>query len=109
MKFQQYVDRGHCIGIYEEISLEKYFEFESSAERRHEFIDGKIIAMSYTSEERGMIVSNLTRVFANCLLEQDCSVYASDRMLYVQGCNQVYYPDLLLFAASSCFIPQVKT
>jgi Uma2 family endonuclease len=78
------------------ISLESYFEFESQSERKHEFVDGKIVAMAYTSEAHGKIASNLTRLLGNCILDRDCDIFASDRMLFIPACNQVFYPDLLM-------------
>ena len=77
-------------------SLAAYFEYEFQSEGKHEFVDGKIVAMSYTSEEHGKIVSNLTRLLGNCLLNKDCDVFTSDRMLFIPACNQVFYPDLLV-------------
>ncbi len=78
------------------VSLEDYFEFEYKAERHHELIDGKIVAMAYTSPEHGQIASNLSLVIGLCLREKDCSVYIGDRMLLVPDCKGVFYPDLLL-------------
>ena len=84
-------------------ALEAYFNLEYKAERRHEFIDGKVVAMAYTSEEHGTIVSNLNRLLGNCLSEQDCSVYASDRMVLVPGCNGSFYPDVLVVCGEHQF------
>ena len=84
-------------------ALEAYFNLEYKAERRHEFIDGKVVAMAYTSEEHGTIVSNLNRLLGNCLSEQDCSVYASDRMVVVPGCNGSFYPDVLVVCGEHQF------
>jgi len=90
------------------ISLDAYFEFEFQSERKHEFVDGKIVAMAYTSEEHGKIVSNLTRLLGNCLLDKNCDVYASDRMLFVPACNQVFYPDLLVVCGQHEFYQSSK-
>ncbi len=85
------------------ISLEDYFAFELKAEGKHEFIDGKIVAMAYTSEPHGKIASNLNRLMGNCLLEKVCDVYVGDRMLFVKDCNQVFYPDLLIVCGKHKF------
>lgn len=77
-------------------SLEAYFEKEFIAEARHEFINGDIRAMAYTSENHGLIITNIVRVVANCVLEKDCKVFGGDRMLYVEKCNKVFYPDVML-------------
>lgn len=78
------------------VSLEAYFEFEFQSDRKHEFVDGRIVAIAYTSEEHGKIASNLTRLLGNCLLDKNCDVFASDRMLFIPACNQVFYPDLVV-------------
>jgi Uma2 family endonuclease len=89
-------------------SLEAYFEFEFHSERKHEFVDGRISAMAYTSEEHGRIVSNLTRLLGNCLLDKNCDVFASDRMLFIPACNQVFYPDLLIVCGTHEFYQASK-
>jgi len=77
-------------------TLEEYFAYEAQAEGRHEFVGGKIEAMAYTSEEHATIVHNLDVLLGNCLRKKDCKVYPGDRMLYVEDCRSVFYPDLLL-------------
>ncbi|MFN0035781.1 MAG: Uma2 family endonuclease [Saprospiraceae bacterium] len=84
-------------------SLEAYFAFEFKAEGKHEFIEGKIVAMAYTSPEHGSIVHNLDRLLGNCLLAKDCDVFAGDRMVFVKDCNQVFYPDLLVVCGEHKF------
>jgi Uma2 family endonuclease len=78
------------------VTLEEYFAFEFSAERRHEYVGGHIVAMAYTSPEHGEIASNLSLVLGNCLRKKDCSVYIGDRMLFVPDCKDVFYPDLMV-------------
>ena len=90
------------------ISLEDYFEFEYTAQGRHEYIDGKIVAMAYTSEEHGSILTNLITALANCLREEDCKVYGSDRMLFAKECKQVFYPDLLIVCGIHEFYQATK-
>ncbi len=95
--------QGQAAEALKKNALEAYFDFEYQAERPHEFIEGKIVAMAYTSEEQGTIVSNLNRLLGNCLLEKDCSVYASDRILLVPGCNGSFYPDVLVVCGEHQF------
>lgn len=77
-------------------TLEEYFERELKAERRHEFIDGKIVPVTYTSKDHGRLVHNLDRMIGTCLTGTDREAYAGDRMLYVPACNKVFYPDLII-------------
>jgi Uma2 family endonuclease len=87
------------------ISLEQYFEMEMTAETRHEFWNGEIRAMAYTSPEHGLILTNLIRFLANCLAEKDCTVFASDRMLFVPSCNKIYYPDSMIICGKPEYYP----
>ncbi len=77
-------------------SLEAYFDMEYKAERRHEYLNGQIKAMAYTSPEHGEIQVNLLDALSNCLQSQGCKRFASDRMVYVPGCNKVFYPDIVI-------------
>lgn len=90
------------------VTLEDYFEYEYKAERRHEFIGGKIEAMAYTSPEHGQVASNLGLALGICLREKDCSVYIGDRMLFVRECRDVFYPDLLIVCGKHEFYQATK-
>jgi Uma2 family endonuclease len=52
--------------------------------------------MAYTSEVHGLLQSNLQGELYACLKGKDCKVYGSDRMIYVEHCNKVFYPDLTI-------------
>ena len=84
-------------------TLEEYFAYEMKAEGRHEFIDGKIVAMAYTSPEDGIIAHNLDVMLGICTRAKDCQVFTGDRMLFIKACNQVFYPDLLLVCGEHKF------
>lgn len=84
-------------------TLEEYFAYEMKAEGRHEFIDGKIVAMAYTSPEHGIIAHNLDVMLGICTRAKDCQVFTGDRMLFIKACNQVFYPDLLLVCGEHKF------
>jgi len=77
-------------------TLEEYFELEQQASIKHEFINGKIRPMTYTSRPHGKIVHNIDRLLGNHFFDSDMNVYPGDRMLYVPDCNKVYYPDLMV-------------
>lgn len=90
------------------VTLEEYFEFEYKSERRHEFIGGRIEAMAYTSPEHATVVHNLDVMLGICLREKDCKVYPGDRMLFVRGCGDVFYPDLLIVCGKQEFYQATK-
>ncbi len=85
-----------AVQIQTRYSLEEYFELEYNSTTRHEYINGKIIPMAYTSRPHGTIVHNIDRLLGNCLLDSPVKIYGGDRMVYVPDCNKVYYPDLII-------------
>jgi len=46
---------GKKSSVAKSYSLEEYFDFEFSAEGKHEYLDGRIRAMAYTSPAHGEI------------------------------------------------------
>lgn len=77
-------------------TLEQYFDREYNAERKHEFLNGEIRAMAYTSVTHGDLFTNIFLQLGACANAKGCRLYNSDRMLFVKACNRVFYPDLLL-------------
>lgn len=77
-------------------TLEQYFDKEYKSEIRHEYLNGEIRAMAYTSEIHGRLVSNLIGQLYPCTEAHNCEIYGSDRMVYVPQCNKVFYPDLVM-------------
>ena len=84
-------------------SLEEYFDLEYNAARKHEYLDGQIRAMAYTSPAHGEIQTNLMDALAACLKAKSCKRYAADRMVYVRDCNKVFYPDLVIVCGEQEF------
>lgn len=85
-----------AVQIQTRYTLEEYFELEYNSPTRHEYVNGKIIPMAYTSRPHGKIVHNLDRLLGNYFLNSELDVYTGDRMLFVPDCNKSYYPDLLI-------------
>lgn len=84
-------------------TLEQYFDREYKAEGKHEFLNGEIRAMAYTSEVHGKIQSNLMGRLFPCTEAHNCELYGSDRMIYVPNCNNIYYPDLVIVCGEQEF------
>ena len=90
-------------------TLEQYFEFEYNAEGKHEFHNGLIVEMSYTSENHGIIVHNLDVELGICLKSRrDCLVIPNDRMVYIPACNKTCYPDLLVVCGERSYYQYSK-
>ena len=89
-------------------TVEEYFDMEYVSETRHEFHNGLILPVAYTSENHGRIVSNLSFELQKCLRETDCDVFATERMLFVPKCNKVFYPDILVVCGKREYYQQSK-
>ncbi len=85
------------------LTLEEYFEFEYKSGVRHEYLDGKLRAVSYKSINHGRIIRNISRILATHFLNKENEIWTENRMLYVPDCNKVYYPDGLIVAGASAF------
>jgi Uma2 family endonuclease len=84
-------------------TLEQYFDKEYKVEGRHEFHNGEIRAMAYTSDVHGKILSRLIFHLFACMEAKNCEVYGSDRMLFISECNKIYYPDLMIVCGEEEF------
>jgi Uma2 family endonuclease len=80
----------------QKMTIEEYWEFEYNSDKRHEYHDGILVEMNYTSEPHGQIVHNLNRLIGNCILDKDCRAYSESRMVYIPECNKNFYPDIVL-------------
>ena len=74
------------------LSPEDYLEGEELSEYKHEYEDGKIIAMVGASRNHNTIQINLTGALFNHLRNKPCRVFSSD--MKVRYLNTFYYPDL---------------
>lgn len=75
------------------ISVEDYLEGEKSSPIRHEYIDGRVFAMSGTSARHNLLVIKLLRRIADRLEGSKCSIFTIDIKVPV-GNSIFYYPDI---------------
>jgi Uma2 family endonuclease len=74
-------------------SFADYLAFEESAETKHEFHDGEILAMSGTSPEHALITANTICAIHAQLASKPCRVYSSDLKIGVTPGARTCYPD----------------
>ncbi len=84
-------------------TLEEYLEMEYRSNRRHYFYDGIVSPMTYTSDNHGLIVTNLIGELHAQAKGTDFRIYPSDRMLYVPACRLNYYPDVMIVKGEPVF------
>jgi hypothetical protein len=85
------------------MTLEAYFDFEYRSTTKHEFWNGQVRAMSYTSPNHGRIQTNIMDELAACMKANGCTRYTSDRMVFIPECNKVFYPDVMIICGAEQF------
>jgi len=78
----------------DKISPEEYLQGELKSDIRHEYVDGRVYAMTGASVNHNRITGNLARLFGNHLNGKDCETFTSDMKLKVN--NEYRYPDIMV-------------
>jgi Uma2 family endonuclease len=80
------------------LSVDEYLEFEANSERRHEYIDGAVYAMTGASENHELIAVNLVAAIHGHLRGGPCRTYKSDfkLRLQIEKRDLFYYPDVMV-------------
>jgi len=79
------------------MSLDEYFEFESKSQRRYEYVNGVIYAMTGASLAHNNIAGTLFTSF-KAHLRDPCRVFITDAKLKIASATDqiIYYPDLIV-------------
>lgn len=85
------------------ISAEQYLAEERQAVEKHEYLDGRIVAMSGASKEHVRIVSNLTVELGVRLRDRGCVPMGSDMRVRVASTGLYTYPDLSIVCGEGSF------
>jgi Uma2 family endonuclease len=72
----------------------EYLDWEEQQEFRHEYMDGRIYAMSGGTVNHGQIAVNLTIILGTHLRGSGCLVLNSDVKVQTLASNSYCYPDL---------------
>jgi Uma2 family endonuclease len=73
---------------------EEYFQWEEQQQRRHEYINGEVYAMSGGTINHSKIASNLNFILKSHLRGGGCQVLTSDARVKIVESNDYVYPDL---------------
>lgn len=77
------------------ITADEYLEFERAAKEKHEFLDGKIVAMAGASDRHNVIASNVFGELWSQTKNTKCRAFASDMRVKAKKGNY-FYPDILI-------------
>jgi Uma2 family endonuclease len=78
------------------ISVQEYLALEETSEVRHEFVNGKIFAMSGATKSHNLIAANILTALKIRLKDKNCNVFISDVKVQVKSSNSFYYPDVFV-------------
>jgi Uma2 family endonuclease len=80
------------------LSVEDYLAREDGADCRHEYIDGRLYAMTGASRAHGLIVGNIHAALHPRVRGTACQLFSNDMKVRLRIAEQeiFYYPDLLL-------------
>jgi Uma2 family endonuclease len=79
-------------------TLEQYLQVEETAEERHEYFDGQIIAKSMARAPHNEIAANLIAALKNATkhLDKKYRIYSSNQKIYLPSLNMGLYPDAVV-------------
>ena len=83
------------------LSLFDYLAFDNGSQDRHEYVGGRIYAMTGGTMRHNRIAGNIFRLLANRFDGSPCQVFINDMKLHVQVTDSVYYPDVFVYYGSS--------
>lgn len=91
--------RTHALlARHEFVSVEDYLEFEEESRIRHEYVAGRIFAMTGTTRAHNRIVGNVYSAMKAHLRGGPCVAYFSELKTYIKvGSDEFYYyPDVVV-------------
>ncbi len=83
------------------LSLFDYLAFDNGSHERHEYVGGRIYAMTGGTMRHNRIAGNIFRLLSNQFDGSPCQVFINDMKLHVQATDSVYYPDVFVYCGSS--------
>lgn len=83
------------------IELADYLAREMASERRHEYVAGRIHAMTGGSMRHNRIAGNLYGKLLARLGQGPCQVFINDMKLHVEEADSIYYPDVFVWCGGS--------
>lgn len=86
-----------------EIAEKEYLDRERASERKHEFYQGEIVAMTGASRKHNLIVANIIGELRSQLKHTPCRIYPSDMRLKIEKTGLYAYPDVMVVCGEERF------
>ncbi|MBA3857966.1 MAG: hypothetical protein C0507_13765 [Cyanobacteria bacterium PR.3.49] len=82
------------------VTVEEYLSREEQSAIRHEYVDGRLFAMSGSTIKHNIISGNLFSLLHVNLKGGPCKVFIEAVKVRVEATNSFYYPDVMVSCAS---------
>lgn len=83
----------------------EYIRIEEDSGIKHEFLDGRVLAMSGGTPEHAAVTANIARLIGNALAGRPCRVYSPDLRVRIQATGLGTYPDCAVISGAIEFDP----
>jgi Uma2 family endonuclease len=87
-------------------TIADYLRLEATANQRHEYRNGQIVAMAGGSPEHSLIIANIIGELRNGLKGKPCRVYESNLRVRIPRTPLYTYPDASVICGDTEFDPQ---
>lgn len=79
-------------------TIGEYLEFENSSDSKHEYENGRVLAMSGGTFNHGILCSAAYREISNLLEAKgmDCTPIGSEVRVHIEKANSIVYPDTMV-------------
>lgn len=81
------------------LSVDEYLAAEEIASVRHEYVNGRIFAMTGGTKQHNLISLNIAATLRGLLKGSDCKVFMADVKVRANAANSFYYPDVMVVCA----------
>jgi Uma2 family endonuclease len=78
------------------LTIEAYLAGEQDGEVRHEYVDGRIYAMTGASARHNLLAGNIFSSLHGKARAPGCQVFMADMKVHIAQWNAFYYPDVML-------------
>jgi Uma2 family endonuclease len=81
----------------------EYLALERASDRKHEFVDGAIVAMAGARPEHNMLAANVTAALVVLGRPRGCATMTSDQRVHVPSTGLYTYPDVTVVCGERRF------
>jgi Uma2 family endonuclease len=78
------------------LTPEEYLQMEEKSSVKHEYVGGRIFAMTGGTNNHSAITMNVGSILRDQLRGKNCRVHAADLKVRIRTANCFYYPDLVV-------------